>query len=189
MATTTTSSPPAVPLHLTTSTGRLTLRSPILSDAAALHANSSDPLTIAHLPHLQPSADGIPRPLSATESWLRSTVLAGHGHDNYHCVIVEVSSGEVIGDAGVQYVDLEKKRGYVGVMLRRDRWGKGYGSEVMQRSIELAWEVGCQTVEVGTLRENAGMIGVMRRIGYGDGEERVREDGKGERVWVLQRLA
>lgn len=201
---------PTAPIRLTTPSGRLILRSPLPGDAPALHANGIDPETIRHLPHLQPpppkEGESAPpvKPLSSTERWLER-VIAGHADRsgekgpagaNFVLVIEEVESGKVLGDSGVGGIFFDKEggtgsgdgerslAGEVGVMLSRAAWGKGYGTEALGASLAFGFEqLGLNRIVAGTLEANEGMRAIMRKLGYGEGEQ----DTPTSRRWSIDR--
>lgn len=158
---------------------RLHLRSVIPSDAPSMLARVRDPLCVQYIPPLQSPAKPITlesvtnriaawRAESSVKSLYMSIVLGHPGADD----------ARVIGEGGVNGIDLGSKTADCGIMLDSapDIRGRGYGTEAMRVIISYAFEgLGMEYVELGTMHENGGMRGVMDGLGI-KGEMRKVED-------------
>lgn len=97
--------------------------------------------------------------------------FAGTPHYFWAVVARDVALGHV-GNVNA-YVDPNNRVADVGILIgERNVWGCGYGSEAWQAVCGfLLDELELRKVTAGTLATNAGMLGIMRRIG-------MREDGR-----------
>src|SRR5512147_2082230 len=114
-------------------TERLWLRQLHLSDFEAMYAYLGDPLTMVHYPapfSREFVKQGIAKNLEC---------YAKYGYGLFGAVLKE--SGELIGDCGLVWQDLESGPELeVGYHFRRDHWGNGYAPEAAKACIEFAFE-------------------------------------------------
>ena len=104
-------------------TERLLLRRLTVHDAAALFRVTGDPDVMRYwAPGPDEDVAAVKRRIVDIEDHWRA-----HGFGGWS--VVERETGELIGFSGLHYIaDMPEVN--VGYALRRDRWGRGYGSEV-----------------------------------------------------------
>ena len=114
-------------------TSRLLLRPFVPSDFESLFAVIGDPVTMQFYPSAfdkQSTLDWIERNARRYEedgSGLRAVILK--------------SSGEMIGDCGPVWQEVEGKRQLeIGYHIRRDHWNCGYGTEAARAAMAYAFE-------------------------------------------------
>jgi RimJ/RimL family protein N-acetyltransferase len=106
-------------------------------------------------------------------------------------VLVEVD-GVVVGVSAISMIEGDLKDGKrllnVGVMLEEGVRGRGVGKAVTGCLVEIAWMMG-RRVGVKTMKANAGMRGVMKRLGVEERIEDVMMEGRGlvaEIVYIVE---
>ena len=120
-----------LPLH----TGRLVVREFTLDDLDALTVVFADPAVLWWEP--------APYTRAQTREWLELT-LARYRDDGCaeYAVLIE-STGELIGDCGPAYREIEGRRlPELGWDLRSDRWGHGYATEAARGVLTHAGQLG-----------------------------------------------
>ena len=120
-----------LPLH----TGRLVVREFTLDDLDALTVVFADPAVLWWEP--------APYTRQQTREWLELT-LARYRDDGCaeYAVLIE-STGELIGDCGPAYREIEGRRlPELGWDLRSDRWGHGYATEAARGVLTHAGQLG-----------------------------------------------
>ncbi|OBT44918.1 hypothetical protein VE00_04753 [Pseudogymnoascus sp. WSF 3629] len=106
-------------------------------------------------------------------------------------VLVEVD-GVVVGVSAISMIEGDLKDGKrllnVGVMLEEGVRGRGVGKAVTGCLVEIAWMMG-RRVGVRTMKANAGMRGVMKRLEVEERVEDVMMEGRGlvaEIVYIVE---
>ena len=75
-------------------------------------------------------------------------------------------SGEVIGDAGFEWVDREQREGELGYFLLPTYWRQGIGGECARLVLQLAFgQCGARTMRAGYDARNAASERVMQKCG------------------------
>lgn len=110
-------------------TPRLLIRPLTNGDLEAIHAIFGDPEVMARVPK-GPSPD-----LAHSKERLDSLIEHQDRHGFSLWAVTERSSGELIGDCGLMYVEGEGPDVELAYHLRRDRWGKGYVTEAAKECI------------------------------------------------------
>lgn len=120
---------------LVVETDRLLIRLPEDGDAPAYHAIHSDPDVTRWL--------GGPRPNSVEDELERiASRRSAHEETGFTMwTVEEKSTGEVVGLAGLFPVETVGPDVEVAYHFRKDRWGKGYATEVAQACLEYGFEV------------------------------------------------
>lgn len=145
-------------------TARLRLRPIELSDAAALHAALSDPVTM----HWWSSA---PRTsLAETEAYVRVNVK----EKTWRCwAITERGDDRALG-----WVNLSERRAAVfeiGYILVPQARGRGIAAEAVSGVMGRTFEEGARRIFADVDPENAGSVGLLERLGFRL-EGRLREE-------------
>lgn len=103
-------------------TPRLILRELVPEDAPALARVLSDPETMRYYPAAYDQA--------GVEQWIARNQARYRNDGVSLWAVVLKSTGEVIGDCGVIYQEVEGEHFYeIGYHLRRDHWGQGLATE------------------------------------------------------------
>jgi ribosomal-protein-alanine N-acetyltransferase len=138
-------------------TERLIIRPFLLADFEAIHAVWSDPAVMAPIPS---------QAFSRESSWARLTEKlrhqARHGFSKW--AVTEASSGTVIGECGVHYLedgpDIE-----LGCKLARAYWGKGLASEATRACLDWALAERAERVVAIVDPANSRSARVLDKIG------------------------
>ncbi|MBT6538051.1 MAG: GNAT family N-acetyltransferase [Francisellaceae bacterium] len=89
-----------------------------------------------------------------------------------YCSVVDKSSVEVVGDAGLALLH-ETSEIEVGYLLRRDYWGRGLGTELLRGLIKYGFEkLNIETIVAVVSPENTASIRLLNKCG-------MKLDGKG----------
>lgn len=136
-------------------TARLRLRPIEVSDAEALHAALSDPVTM-HWWSSGPRAS-----LVETEDYVRGNVE----NSAWRCwAITERSDDRALG-----WVNLSERRAAVfeiGYILVPQARGRGIAAEAVSGVIDRTFEDGARRIFADADPENAGSIGLLERLGF-----------------------
>lgn len=77
------------------------------------------------------------------------------------------SDGAVVGTCTLAEIDREHRRAELGVMVRRDFWGEGYGKEAVARCLEYGFaEMGLHRVEADIDPRNEPSIRLVVSLGF-----------------------
>jgi RimJ/RimL family protein N-acetyltransferase len=162
-----------LPLH----TARLVVRELTAHDLDALAAVFADPAVLWWEP--------APYTRAQTQEWLEVT-LARYREDGCaeYAVVVE-STGELIGDCGPTYREIDGRRlPELGWDLRSDRWGHGYATEAARGVLTHVTDLGLRRVYSLITRDNERSRGVARKLGMSVEREVVWADRPHD-LWVL----
>jgi len=81
--------------------------------------------------------------------------------------VVELATGELVGDALLWEIDTHNRSAHLGLGLRPSFRGRGFGADLVRVLCEYGFTVrGLQRLQVDTLAVNAPMIGAARRAGF-----------------------
>lgn len=140
-------------------TARLTLRRPKLADAPDLLAFMGD-VEAMRWTHTQDSVPALRRYLAAHARQHRRT---GYGP----WTVVARESGAIIGFGGLYEDPFDPGWGLeVAYFFAPSVWGRGYASELVARSLEVARQGGASTVRAFAHPENAGSRRVLEKAGF-----------------------
>ncbi|WP_457027928.1 GNAT family N-acetyltransferase [Kitasatospora sp. P5_F3] len=90
---------------------------------------------------------------------------ASEGHAAF--TVVELTSGEVVGEAIVWGIDSHNRLAHLGLALRPGFRGRGYGAESVRVMCQYVFEVrGFQRVQLETLADNEPMIRAAESAGF-----------------------
>jgi RimJ/RimL family protein N-acetyltransferase len=204
-----TSTPPTTYLNteLRSPTLPLLLRTPLPTDAPAIHALLTNPLNTA----LDKSESyGAPPPPTLADISSRITTwreaAASPLPQRLNLVVVDLSVskritidspelGIVVGLGGFGWVHtLEdgRRSGNVGIMLSPEARGKGFGGEAIRLAVEWGFEVcGFEEESLGMLERNRGMMKIVERVlvpmGWKGEERKLLENGEWECNFKISR--
>jgi RimJ/RimL family protein N-acetyltransferase len=116
-------------------TPRLLIRTPRLSDVPVLHVLRTEHEVMKH------SLKGVDKTLEDTVRSL-DDVLPPNDTKNYHLLIFERDTGELIGKGGMHSFS-SKHFGWpeVGYSFKQTAWGKGYATEFLNGFLENYWSL------------------------------------------------
>ncbi|KAM0516413.1 hypothetical protein ACHAPE_005566 [Trichoderma viride] len=116
-------------------TPRLLIRAPRLSDVPALHVLRTEHEVMKY------SDKGVDKTLQDTVRSL-DDALPPNDTKNYHFLIFERDTGELIGKGGMHSFS-GKHFGWpeVGYSFKQTAWGKGYGTEFLKGFVESWWSL------------------------------------------------
>jgi [ribosomal protein S5]-alanine N-acetyltransferase len=143
-------------------TNRLNIRDVLLSDIDNIHSLHSLPETDKF------NTLGIPESVQTTEKlvseWL--TAQTSHPRTSYIFGIELVNSNQFIGLISFNLRESKFKSAEVWFKLNSSYWGKGYGTEALNKILEFCfYELDQHRIEAGCAVENAGSIRVLEKVG------------------------
>lgn len=166
----------------------LYLRPVRLSDAPNMRDRCADPLNVQFLPHLQGKEI---QTVSDVEDWIR-IVQAGFNKDSLFLVVISTEGGteKAIGEGPLSYINWDTQQAESGIMLDHQQAGKGIATKVLNTTMDFAFQqLGLQTVNYGTLKDNKAMAKVLQdklKV-KGTPQEKTRKDGKLELIFSFNR--
>jgi RimJ/RimL family protein N-acetyltransferase len=102
--------------------------------------------------------------------------------------VVVAASGELIGDCGPAYREIEGERlPELGWDLRSDRWGHGYAAEAARGVLTHAKDLGLRRLVSLIAPQNERSRGVARRLGMSLDHE-VLWAGEPHELWAIDLL-
>ncbi|HYZ01617.1 MAG TPA: GNAT family protein [Candidatus Binatia bacterium] len=117
-------------------------------------------------------------------AWLRQVAADAEAlpRTSWELAVVEVETGLVVGAGRLTVRDAQHRCGDIGYVLRRDRWGRGLGSEVARQLVERGFErVGLHRIEATCDVENVASARVLEKAGLRlEGRLRERFQVRGE---------
>ncbi|KAJ6443066.1 GCN5-related N-acetyltransferase (GNAT) domain-containingprotein [Purpureocillium lavendulum] len=146
---------PAVPYPLLDGrpdirTARLVLRRTLESDLAGWHALRLQPEVMQWTSQGHPDRD---------VEWSRERLqgrLAPEGDAKYEFIICLADTGEMIGTGGCHMVVGELGWPVIGYMLRKEFWGRGYATELVNGFLEAWWALPRAEVELKVEKSTVG---------------------------------
>lgn len=125
----------ALPRPVQLETERLVLRDALLTDADAIHRYAGDEEVVKLM-------IWGPNTLDQTREHLQHRVnhlQAVRERRDFELLLVEKSSGELVGGAGLRVHDSSALSGDLGYVLARERWGEGLVPEACHKLLELGF--------------------------------------------------
>jgi RimJ/RimL family protein N-acetyltransferase len=108
----------------------------------------------------------IPQPYTDSEglAWVAATrTMWREGTGSPFAV---TAGGEVVGGAGINWIDREHRVGDVGYWLSRSARGNGYTTRAVRLVTRWAFEVGCERLQLRADDENGASLRVAERAGF-----------------------
>jgi [ribosomal protein S5]-alanine N-acetyltransferase len=144
--------------------GRLLLRSPEVTDAAAIVANVMNPENVAFLPHLNHRNHTVERYSELIQQWRMSSLKS-----DLFLVIVRREDDKIVGDCmfeSFRPLGKEWDEGDCGVMIDSAERGKGYAQEALRTLFDFAFgSLGLERLTMSTAEENTPMRGLATKMG------------------------
>ena len=143
-------------------TERLLLRPFASTDFDAMLVMHSDTDVVRYLYWEPRTADDVREILERKSGF---TSLGGPG-DNLAFAVVLESTGELVGDCGLQWHDNDYRQGEVGFIVHPDHQGRGYATEAARAVLRVAFEeVRLHRVVGRTEARNTASARVLERLG------------------------
>ena len=159
------------PLNLTTR--RLLLRPLRADDAPGMYAIYSDPETMRFW-----SSEAIQSLEEAAGKVGEDLRLQLDGSAAFWAVVLP-KTGRVIGKFSFFYISPENRRAEIGYVLNRQFWGKGYGTEILDAMIEMAFNTyQLHRLEADIDPDNAASLALLKKFGF-------REEGLFRERWLM----
>lgn len=94
---------------------------------------------------------------------------AGSPHrTDHHLAVVELESGELVGAAHLSLDSERNRRGDIGYVLRRDRWGRGLATETVHLLLQLGFRwLGLHHIRATCHPDNLASARVLEKVGMG----------------------
>lgn len=163
-----------LPLH----TERLIVREFTIADLDALATVFADPVVLWW--------EQAPYTRAQTQNWLDVTVARYREDGCAEYAVVIASTGELIGDCGPTFREIEGQRlPELGWDLRSDRWGQGYATEAARGVLTHAADLGLTRVFSLIAPQNERSRGVARRLGM-TLEREVSWSGRPHELWSIE---
>ena len=149
----------------TIETERLLMRPLNMNDVDALYKLDSDPLVMKYLGN-RPVKN-----LDEVNFYLKTILRQYELYDIGRWAVMEKSTGEMIGWAGLKYMN-EETNGHidfydVGYRFRPEFWGKGYATEATNAWIDYAKKyLNIQTLYASAHIENIASQNVLKKCGF-----------------------
>lgn len=157
-------------VSLPMTTDRLVLRALTHADDRALHAIYGDPDTMRFI-----GAHGRPAPdLDATRRTLAQLLRHAELHGFSLWAVDERDGEALVGVAGLLWVEGHGPEVEAAYLVRRDRWGRGYGAEALRAVLDAGHrQLGLERVVALAYPENEASRRVMEKAGMRpDGTQR-----------------
>ncbi len=159
------------PLQLTTR--RLVLRPLRADDAPGMYAIYSDPETMRYR-----SSKEI-RDLEAAAGMVGEDLRLQLDGSAAFWAVVLPKTGRVIGKFSLFTINPDNRRAEIGYVLNRQFWGKGYGTEILDAMIALAFDTyQLHRLEADIDPDNAASLALLRKFGF-------REEGLFRERWLM----
>ena len=122
---------------------------------------AADPLVVRFLPWGPHEPPDVAEFLVNVEASRRESPRA-----RYEMAATLRDTGEVVGGAGIRLASTEHRQGDIGYVLRRDVWGKGFGTEIARLLLGFGFErLRMHRITAGCDAENRGSERVMQKNG------------------------
>jgi RimJ/RimL family protein N-acetyltransferase len=120
------------------------------------------------------ASDGRPLPTSLAQIQARYDAREAQGESDKARFVIE-TEGEVIGECTLHYFDTYSQTCHLGISLRQDRWGQGYGQDAVRTLLRYAFgHLNFRKVSLEVLAEDERAVTAYARAGFVE-EGRPRE--------------
>lgn len=154
-------------------TERLLIREIRVDDFEGIHVYAADPLVWRYTPPGPNTEEG-------TRAYIARCLAeaAESPRHRWSFVIVRLTNGQLIGGCSITIEHRVNLQASMGLVLRRDAWGRGYGTEVIRALIEFGFaNMGMHRLWATCDPENIGSERAMRNAGMSH-EGLMRHDTK-----------
>jgi RimJ/RimL family protein N-acetyltransferase len=130
-------------------------------------------LIVIHNLHSLPETNefntlGIPNNLDETESVIKPWIFDNQQKEvkNYTFAIEQIATSRFIGLIALKLGNPKYRRGEVWYKFHSDYWGKGFGTEALNRILDFGFgELKLHRIEAGCAVNNVGSIKVLEKVG------------------------
>lgn len=143
------------------------------SERLKLRLVEASDLIEVHTLHSLPETDefntlGIPKSIDETKSVIEAWVNDNQQQEikNYTFAIEQKTNNHFLGLIALKLGNSKYRRGEVWYKLHSAFWGKGFGTEALNRILDLGFkELKLHRIEAGCAVENIGSIRVLEKVG------------------------
>jgi len=112
------------------------------------------------------ASDGMPLPTSLARMQAIYDARAADGEADKTRLVVEVA-GEVIGECTLHFFDSYSRSCHLGISLRRDKWGQGYGQDAVRTLVQYAFgPLNFRKVSLEVLADDERAVGAYVKAGF-----------------------
>jgi RimJ/RimL family protein N-acetyltransferase len=160
------------PLELTTR--RLLLRPLHADDAPGMYAIYSDPETMRYW------SSKVIRDLEAAATMVGEDLRLQLDGSAAFWAVVLPKTGRVIGKFSFFFINPDNRRAEIGYVLNRQFWGKGYGTEMLDAMIGMAFDTyHLHRLEADIDPDNAASLALLGKFGF-------RKEGLFRERWLMR---
>lgn len=159
---------------------RVAIRPLTLADSRSLHAVLRDRSATRYLP---------PRVQHETgPQFVRRVLHEQRSGEGFSFAIVIAGDGDVAGQVRLMDWSRAERRAEVGVWLKREHWGKGYGTEAVRLACLFGFRsMRLHRVLAKVVSGNDASAKVLRKLGFRE-EGTLRADARVGRAWADVRI-
>jgi len=142
-------------------TERLIIRDFVSEDWKTVHTYGADPEVCRFLPWGPNSEDD-------TKSFIQIAIdqQAEAPRKSFELAVFTKRNNVHLGGVGIRVKSLSNNDADIGYVMRRNEWGKGYGTEVAKAIIHFGFkELKIKRIEATTLPENTASIEILKKVG------------------------
>lgn len=133
------------------------LRAPEESDADALNAEFGDPDVLAGVTFAFPQAK------AGYVEFIRSS----RGSESQVVFTIETLGGEPLGTCDIRDIEPRARTAHVGIWIRKEAWGRGYGTDAMRTLCRFAFrQLNLQRIELIVYETNPAAIRSYEKVGF-----------------------
>lgn len=82
--------------------------------------------------------------------------------------------------------EVAKDMGHIGYAVRHSCWGKGYGTQILKKSVKKLQALNVTPIYLACHIDNIGSNKVSQKVGFEFVEERINSEGDKENLYVLK---
>lgn len=112
------------------------------------------------------ASDGRVLPTSLAELEARFDARAATPENDKARFVIEVDR-QVVGECSLHYFDTYSHACHLGISLRRDKWGQGYGQDAVRTLVRYAFDyLNFRKVSLEVLADDHRAVGAYRKAGF-----------------------
>lgn len=95
--------------------------------------------------------------------------IRARANDINCCFLVAELDGEIVGSCNVGRVSMQKRflhRAATGLLLKKDYWNRGIGTNMMRQCISWCRENGIEQLELDVVTQNTRAIAMYKKFGF-----------------------
>lgn len=144
-----------------TKTESLIIRELKEADIQEVHAYASDPDVTKYVPFG-------PNTLKESEEFVRMCIEYQYQEDrvDFELAVIERHDNKLIGACGIHISDKQNREGWIGYVLNKEYWGKGYGTDIAKILLNFGFnQLKLHRIYATCDPENLGSEKIMQKIG------------------------